>query len=90
MDREKEKNTKGFFDCIEVEFDKEAQLYRQKGIYSSYLGDAMLLGLANFLHVEIIVFTSIESWPQVTIHPRLLPLTQRPIYLGHIHTGSGQ
>ena len=78
-----------FFESNIDSFDSEAQLYRQSGVYSTSLGDAMLLGLANVLHLQFIVFTSIESWPHIPIHPRFPPLTQNPLYLAYLQKGSG-
>ena len=51
----------------------------------TYLGDAMLLGLSNVLCQQIIVFTSIPSWPHFTIYPRSIQISENPIYLtcGH-------
>ena len=49
----------------------------------------MLLGLSNLLHLQIIVFTSIPSWPHFTIYPRCPPASQNPLYLAYLHGGSG-
>ena len=70
-------------------FDEEAEHYRQSGMYASSLGDAMLLGLANVLHIQFIVFTSIVSWPHIPVHTRFPPLTENPLYLAYLHKGSG-
>ena len=45
------------------------------------LGDAMLLGLSNVLCQQIIVFTSIPSWPHFTIYPRSTQISENPIHL---------
>jgi len=51
----------------DIQFENEAQRYRTNGVYTMRLGDAMLLALSNLLCLQIIVFTSIPSWPYVTI-----------------------
>ena len=55
-----------FFADIQVDYDVECDSYKCCGVYSSYLGDAMILGLANTLWLQLIVFTSILSWPHFT------------------------
>ena len=54
-----------------LDYEDEAIEYLTLGTFSSELGDAMLLGLSNVLRVIFVVFTSIESWPYVSIHPRV-------------------
>ena len=77
-----------FFDD-EMQFENEAQHYRASGIYTTQLGDAMLLGLCNVLHLQIIVFTSIPSWPYVTVNPRCTQASEQPLCLAFLHEGSG-
>ena len=67
----------------------EAMQYLQPGVYSSVLGDDMLLGLSNVLCLPIVVFTSIESWPYTPIHPRLPLVDINPLLLAFVHVGSG-
>ena len=52
-----------------INFEQDADNYRASGIYTTSLGDAMLLGLSNVLRLQIIVFTSIPSWPYLTVNP---------------------
>lgn len=42
---------------------------REDGFYESYLGDLVLLGMANVLHSSIIVFSSIHNQPVIAITP---------------------
>ena len=49
-----------------MDYDVECDSYKCCGVYSSYLGDAMILGLANALQLQLIVFTSILRWPHFT------------------------
>ena len=77
-----------FIDAL-LDFEAEAENYRGNGVFASCLGDAMLLGLSNVLHLQIIVFTSIPSWPHFTIYPRCPPASQNPLYLAYIHGSSG-
>lgn len=78
-----------FFADASLDFETEAEQYRSNGVFASYLGDAMLLGLCNVLRLQIIVFTSIPSWPHFTIYPRCHPASQNPLYLAYLHGGSG-
>lgn len=70
-------------------FAEEAEKYRVLGVHNSSLGDAMLLGLSNLLHLQMVLFMSIPSWPHTTVSPRDPPLCQVPMYLAYNHTGSG-
>ena len=45
--------------------------------------DAMLMRL------PIVVFTSIQSWPCLTIHPRSIPVDSTPILLSFLQVGPG-
>ena len=49
----------------------------------------MLLGLSNVLQMQIIVFTSIPSWPHFTIYPRCPLASKNPLYLAYVHGGCG-
>ena len=85
------KNFMNLFFGAEEDFSFEAQArqFTQLGVFESAIGDAMLLGISNVLQLEIIVFTSIESWPHITIQPRLPPLHPNPILLAFLHAGPG-
>ena len=49
----------------------------------------MVLGISDVLQLQVIVFTSIESWPHIPIQPRLPPLDPNPILLAFLHAGPG-
>ena len=71
------------------DFESDALQYVNPGTYSTDLGDAMVLGIANVLQTPIVIFTSIESWPYVPVQPRhVLPHT-KPIFLAYIQDGPG-
>lgn len=70
-------------------FDEDAKEYKTPGTYATSIGDAMLLGLSNVLRLQMIVFTSVPSWPYTPISPRCPPLCQQPIYLAYQHSGNG-
>lgn len=72
-----------------MDFEDEAMQYLNLGTFSSELGDAMLLALSNVLRVAFIVFTSIESWPYVSIHPRVVPVHPDPFLLAFLQVGTG-
>jgi len=71
------------------EFEIEADKYRNSSVYTTELGDAMLFGFSNVLHLQLIVFTSISSWPYLTINPHCAIASREPICLAYIHEGSG-
>ena len=71
------------------QFEEEAAKYRESGMYTTALGDAMLLGLSNVLHLQLIVFTSIPSWPYFTINPAGAISSKEPLCLVYNHEGSG-
>lgn len=77
-----------FFDDI-ANFEAESMKYLKSGFFSSTLGDAMLLGLSNALLLPMVVFTSVESWPYFTIHPRTAPVDSNPIFLAFLQAGPG-
>ena len=79
-----------FFERSTAEnYEEEAFKYLNSGVYSTALWDAMLLGLSNALCLPIIVFTSEDSWPHVTIHPRHMLENVEPVYLALLHVGPG-
>ena len=78
-----------FFDGAVMDYETESSKYTQSGVFSSDLGDAMLLGLANVLRLRIVVFSSIDSWPYFIIHPRTVPLDCPPILLAYLQSGPG-
>ena len=71
------------------QFEEEADKYRVSGMYTTELGDVMLLGLSNVLHLQLIVFTSIPSWPYLTINPQCAISSKDPICLAYNHESSG-
>ena len=71
------------------DFETEADKYRASGMYTTDLGDAMLLALSNVLHLQLVVFTSVPSWPYLTINPLRTIASREPICLVYIHEGSG-
>lgn len=72
-----------FLDIDDLE--TECVKYLECGIFSSALGDAMLFGLSNVLHLPIVVFTSAENWPYFTIQP----VISKPILLTFLQCGPG-
>ena len=50
-----------FYNGHNIDFDVEAEKYRNLGMYTTSFSDAMLLGLSTALRLQIIVFTSIPS-----------------------------
>jgi len=73
----------------DLEFETEADKYRTNGVYSTDLGDVMLLGLNNALHLQLIVFTSVPNCPYLTVSPRCPVVSREPLCLAYIQAGSG-
>ena len=73
----------------DLEFETEADKYRTNGVYSTDLGDVMLLGLNNALHLQLIVFTSVPNCPYLTVSPRCPVASREPLCLAYIQAGSG-
>lgn len=78
-----------FFSGRVKNFEDEALQYQSPGMFSSELGDAMLLGLSNILWLSIVAFTSIESWPYIPVHPHMVPVDSAPIFLAFLQSGPG-
>ena len=78
-----------FFTSTISDFETESLKYLKLGIFSSDIGDAMLLGLSNALRIPIVVFTSVESWPYFTIQPQSIPVDSKPILLAFLQIGPG-
>ncbi|CAH3193843.1 unnamed protein product [Porites evermanni] len=78
-----------FFHDSELDVYTEAEHFRQSGEFSRPLGDAMPLAMANILQMPIVLITSAQNMPIVTITPRritdevsvVLAYTQRGV--GH-------
>lgn len=78
-----------FFQDSELDVYTEAENFRQSGEFSRPLGDAMPLAMANILQMPIVLITSAQNMPIVTITPRriadevsvVLAYTQRGV--GH-------
>ena len=78
-----------FFTSTISDFESEALKYLKLGLFSSDIGDAMLLGLFDVLRIPVLVFTSVESWPYFTIQPQSTPVDSKPILLAFLQIGSG-
>ena len=78
-----------FFSSTISNFESESLKYLERGVFSSDIGDAMLLGLSNALQIPIVVFTSVESWPYFTIQPQSAPVISKPILLAFLQIGPG-
>ena len=53
------------------------------------MGNAVILALSNILHSSVIVFTSLENDPIITIVPEIDPLSKVPVCLAFEQTGPG-
>lgn len=82
-------NTEYYSDfLVDCDIKQEADKFLQSGFFASDLGDTVLLGIANALGIQFIVFTSQECHPVIHVTPQQI-ICGTPIYLAYSHTGSG-
>ncbi len=73
----------------ELDFEQEAITYERRGVFSTELGDSVVLGLSNVLHLPFIIFTSARHMPIVPVHPLNVISGNTPILLAFQHVGPG-
>lgn len=76
------------FMADENDLEKEADRFQQLGFFASDLGDSVVHAIANAISMQLIVFTSQESFPVIHIPPRQIKCGE-PIYLAFTSTGCG-
>ena len=77
-----------FFHDSKLDVHTEAENFRQGGEFSCPLGDAMPLAMANILQMPIVLITSAQNMPIVTITPRRIT-DEVSVVLAHTQRGAG-
>lgn len=72
-----------------MSYEETAKNFESNGFFDCELGNAVILALANILRVSIVVFTSLENYPVITIVPNNEPITNTPAYLAFEQIGAG-
>ena len=72
-----------------LSYEETAKKFLQDGFFDCELGNAVILALSNILRSSVIVFTSLENYPIITIVPENDPLSKVPVYLAFEQTGPG-
>ena len=69
---------------------EQAQQFLQDGEYSGDMGDLVLPALVNVLSLPVIVFTSVENMPVMTLLPiSSVPTDSHPLFIAYNQDGSG-
>ena len=64
-----------------LSYEETAKKFLQDGFFDCELGNAVILALSNILRSSVIVVTSLENYPIITIVPENDPLSNVPVYL---------
>ena len=70
-------------------YEETAKRFDQDGFCDCELGNAVNLALANILRTSLVVFTSLENYPILTIIPKNDPVSNVPVYLAFEKIGPG-
>ena len=70
-------------------YDEEARKFKNPGHFDSELGNCVPLAMSNILQIPLVIFTSMENYPISHVIPRTSVLSEVPIYLAYVHSGSG-
>ena len=72
-----------------MSYEEMARYFERDGFFDCELGNAVVLALANVLCTGIIIFTSLENYPVITITPSVEPVTCTAIYIAFEQVGAG-
>ena len=64
-----------------MSYEEIAKNFENDIFFYCKLGNATILALANIMDIGIVVFTSLENYPVITIVPRNEPLVCTTVYL---------
>ena len=78
-----------FMSLSDAKFEDIALTYKTPGSFSGACGNLMVMALANVLKINIVLFTSMEQIPVITVIPRDVLLIPHPIYITFNHGGCG-
>ncbi len=73
----------------QMSYEDTAKNFKNDGFFYCELGNAAILALANILRIGIVVFTSLENYPVITIVPRNEPISCTTVYLAFEQLGAG-
>ena len=80
---------KNFITSQETSFQQLANSYRSHGVFAGELGNIMVVGIANVLKINLVLFTSMQRMGTIPIVPRGKALISYPLYLAFNHSGCG-
>ena len=72
-----------------MSYEEIAKNFENDGFFDCELGNATILALANIMRIGIVVFTSLEDYPVITIVPRNEPIACTTVYLAFEQLGAG-
>ena len=72
-----------------ISYEEIAKNFENDGFFDCELGNATILALANIMRIGIVVFTSLENYPVITIVPRNEPIACTTVYLAFEQLGAG-
>ena len=78
-----------FFNDSEMDVYTEAEKFRRSGEFCRPLGGAMPLAMANVLQLPIVLITSAQNMPIVTVTPRSI-IYESSIILAYTYAGVGR
>ena len=61
-------------------YEETARNFECDGFFDCELGNAVILALSNILHMSLVVFTSLENYPIITIVPTTGPISNTPVH----------
>ena len=70
-------------------YDEEARKFKDPGHFDSELGNRVPLAMSNILQISLVIFTSMENYPISHVIPRTRVLSEVPVCLAYVHSGSG-
>ncbi len=73
----------------QMSYEDTAKNFENDGFFDCELGNAAILALANIWRIGIVVFTSLENYPVITIVPRDEPISCTTVYLAFEQLGAG-
>ena len=73
----------------QISYEETAKNFESNGFFDCELGNAAILALANIMRIGMVVFTSLENYPVITIVPRNEPIAHTTVYLAFEQIGAG-
>ena len=73
----------------QMSYEETAKSFENDGFFYCELGNAAILALANIMRIGVVVFTSLENFPVITIVPRNEPIACTTVYLAFEQLGAG-